>query len=469
MRRSLIIIFCLTFNSCGSRDSAPATDSSSTTPPISSPTAVTYNQSSLSYTVGVAIAANSAAVTPTAATNLTFTISPTLPPGLSLDTVTGSISGTPTGPAAIQNYTVTATNSAGSAQTSISIVIDYASGTFNMTGSMSLERVQGRAILLQSGAVMVYGGSDGNGYTSRTVELYDPTTGNFSTTGSTIANYGSATATLLTSGKVLLFGGDSTDSSSIPTSTAETYDPAAGTFSVTTGSMIATRKRAASARLNDGTVLIAGGVGSSCTGGTQPLSSAEIYDPANDTFTSTTGSLVSGRTNHSAILLQNGKVLITGGTRCTFSALFGWIFEAIATSELYDPATGTFSSTGDMVLARSQHKMHLFSDGRVLVIGGDGWASSAEIYDPNSGTFSLTGSHSLGTNTTSVKLADDSVLILAGQSAGIYSASSGAVTATGSMNYDRLGAHPILLDNGKVLVFGGGTGSQLTEAEIYNP
>lgn len=191
--------------------------------------------------------------------------------------------------------------------------------------------------------------------------------------------------------KVLVAGGFGASSEF---SSAETYDPTAGKFSLT-GNMTVERDSHAAARLQNGQVLLCGGANSCNDSVCVDLSSAELYTPASGKFTRT-GSMNVPRINHSANLLNDGTVLIAGGENscgnkgCT----------TLASAERYSPKTGTFTKTGKMTTARVFFTATTLQNGKVLLAGGlptdtyggfEQLLNSAELYDPKTGTFSQTG------------------------------------------------------------------------------
>ncbi|HEX7491892.1 MAG TPA: kelch repeat-containing protein, partial [Candidatus Limnocylindrales bacterium] len=280
---------------------------------------------------------------------------------------------------------------------------------------------------------------------------------------------------------------------------AELYDPKTGRFG-STGSLSVARMLHTATLLPDGRVLVVGGYDSDDFTGTgeavgtgkpgpaitpgkpDPRRIAELYNPATDTF-SRTGSMSVDRYGHTATLLEDGRVLVVGG-----SSLISGIS---ASAELYDPKTGVFSATGSMSAARTGHTATLLSNGKVLIAGGYSLSglslASAELYDPNTGKFRLTGPMSIGrVDHTAATLRDGRVLVAGGfdvggnshgdySSAELYDPDSGAFAATGVLLVPRSGLTATLLGNGRVLLTisafaaNGGTGKVPAIAELYSP
>jgi hypothetical protein len=249
---------------------------------------------------------------------------------------------------------------------------DPKTGTFSPTGSMSSFSWDRTATLLSDGRVLIAGGNSGS------AELYDPSTGTFSPTGSMSSGRWGHTATLLSDGRVLIAGGLPDWS---PLASAELYDPKTGAFSAT-ASMNAARYGHTATLLSDGRVLIAGSdPGGDPDDNLAYSASADMCDPKTGAF-SPTGSMTTARGGHTASLLSDGRVLIAGGD--VKKSGLGYK-STTASAELYDPKTGTFSSAGSMSSGRYGHTASLLSDGRVLITGGvkdQSILASAEVYQP---------------------------------------------------------------------------------------
>ncbi len=148
--------------------------------------------------------------------------------------------------------------------------------------------------------------------------------------------------------------------------------------------------------LADGRVLITGGESGVDPENAQAASVAvgvaEVFDPATGAFTPT-GALLAARFDHTATLLPDGRVLVAGGR--SFRSADD---EGLASSELYDPASGVFSPSADLMAPRARHQAAALADGRVLIVGGSPafdpaapGAGVAEIYDPSTGRFERSG------------------------------------------------------------------------------
>ena len=242
---------------------------------------------------------------------ISWSVNPVLPTGLNFSITSGMITGTPTSVTAAANYTVTATNIGGTSTAVLNITVNPEAPQFPATGLLVTARTQHTATLLNNGMVLIAGGQNSSNTATATAEQYNPASQTFTSEGPLGTARYFHTATLLTSapnnGKVLIVGGQNSGG---VLSSAELYDPNAGTFS-TTGSMANARMWHTATLLLSGKVLIAGGN----SGGNLPTTS-ELFDPAFATF-SPAASLITGRFLHTATLLNSGAVLIAAGQNST--------------------------------------------------------------------------------------------------------------------------------------------------------
>ena len=178
---------------------------------------------------------------------------------------------------------------------------------FTNTGPLITPRQYHTATLLPNGKVLVAGGSDGTG-TIQSAELYEPINGIWTAIGRLRSARLGHTATLLPNGKVLVAGGWNPSQGYL--SNAELFDPSTGIWAPT-GPLISARQYHTATLLPNGKVLVTGGF-TNYSAGFLPTSSAELYDPASGTW-AMSGSMTNAKGRHTATLLPNGKVLITGG------------------------------------------------------------------------------------------------------------------------------------------------------------
>ena len=234
------------------------------------------------------------------------------------------------------------------------------------TSPMSVARAGAATTRLADGTVLVAGGVTRTGYTAD-AEIYDPVTRSFSPTESMPLAVGNVTGTLLPDGDVFVAGGSTVAG---PTASAELYDPASGTWS-SAPDMVATGDLLTQTVLPDGRVLVTG---------LDNQADGELYDPSSDAFTPT-GPLVQPTYFSTATLLRSGDVLLAGGNGTTLAQLF-------------DPATNAWVATAPTLVTRQSPEAVRLPDGDVLLAGGYGSRfvalASAEIYDPVTASWSMT-------------------------------------------------------------------------------
>jgi uncharacterized repeat protein (TIGR01451 family) len=247
-----------------------------------------------------------------------------------------------------------------------------------------------------------------------TTDVYDPISRTFSLpAGATVGPHENGSATLLTNGLVLLVGGGNSTGAKI----AEVYNPATQLFRRVGDPLVYSYGHYATLQPN-GTVVFCGG-GMTTNELFNPLTEtfslspttpcafngiylstgkffyfenerAYLYDTNTSTSVQATGFL-QPRNYRTATLLSNGKVLIAGGYG-TYGATTG----PLASAELYDPVTDTFTWTASLMTTRQHHSACLLPDGTVLIVGGMVSGSNpfslftAEIYDPD-GTVNVPG------------------------------------------------------------------------------
>jgi hypothetical protein len=242
-------------------------------------------------------------------------------------------------------------------------VYDPATGEWTAISSMAVPRAVPTATLLPNGTVLVAGGSTG-GVQTNTAEVFDPRSGTWTKVGSMAGARSAQTATLLRNGTVLIAGGS--DVAGVPS--AEVYDPSTRAFTLA-GSMQQPRRYHTATLLPDGRVLVAGG---SADGMDGLLRAAEIYDPGANAWTAT-ASMRHGRDAFTATLLLDGTVLVTGGAPPATGE------RPQSSAELFDPATGTWLELPAMNVPRHYHAATRLDDGSVLVTGGTEEAGNSAV------------------------------------------------------------------------------------------
>jgi hypothetical protein len=325
------------------------------------------------------------------------------------------------------------------------------------TGTMTVPRMLHQSSTLPDGHILLTGGVSTPGaaiYSS--TETYDPVSGQFSAAAPMLTARREHAAVTLQDGRILVAGGMTP--AGPYTNTAEIYDPATGQWTAT-GNMNATRFRTIARLLPDGRVMVMGK--DSYSSGPY----ADIFDPATGTF-SKTGNFIENSGWHGLVVLADGRVMKVGGQASTAPSPDN---PYSTRAEIWDPATNQWSATGPMSVGRSGIEPFLLADGKVLVAGGRNSMSlrSTEIYDPATGTFSR--GPDMPTEfepITSTVLPNADVIYAAAYKRELmhYSAASGTWNLTGPRRSTTHDLTASRLPGGNVLLAGG---AAQNEANTY--
>lgn len=293
------------------------------------------------------------------------------------------------------------------------------------------------------------------------------------------------TATLLPDGDVLVIGGYPTGSTRAPDPAVERFDPATGLWAEA-GSLERRREAHTATLLADGTVLVAGGADGWAPTAEAPDGTWELYDPGTETIVAT-GRLVAQRSDHGAVRLRDGRVLLVGG----WSEETGIGADTLR-CELFDPATRTSREVGPLNGSATGATPVLLEDGRVLVTAydADGRELGTELFDLATERWTVAASrlHRREYHAT-VRLADGKVMVIGGHSfdasrtpqtiypaaAELWDPETETWSETGALAsvHDGVRHSAALLPNGKVLVAGGATRGAgwfaTSAAELYDP
>ncbi len=235
---------------------------------------------------------------------------------------------------------------------------------------MTTAREAHTATLLNDGRVLVVGGNDASGNPIAITEVYNPNTGIWTLVASLNTARANHTATLLADGRVLVAGGDQGNT---VLASAEVYDPTADTWTVLPD-MSQRRAFHTASLLPDGSVLVAGGSGIFGI----PTGTAELFHPQTMSW-QPVPPMETAREYHTATLMLNGQVVVAGGTGQN-----GLNSVVLSSVEIFDPSSMQWLFAASMANARTQHTATLMPDGRLLVVGGVGTSSrlgSSELFN----------------------------------------------------------------------------------------
>lgn len=341
------------------------------------------------------------------------------------------------------------------------------------------------ATLLDNGRVLVAGGRS-VGQLDASVQIYHPAFGVWRKASSMAQPRFGHTATLLEDGRVFMVGGRA----NTILHGAEIYDPRSDIWSPA-GRLAIARAHHTAVRIGDGLVMVMGGMTLTPDGETA-TASTETYDAFSGRWAAA-GDMATARASHAVVAFSDGRVLVTGG--------LGPNRDAVASAEMYSPSTGLWAPIEAMSEPRVGHTATLLPDGRVLVAGGiasvpdqgsgdsDAALATAELYDPATGEWSQTGEMAEGrVNHTASLMIGGNVVVTGGArevgptgleefgatlaSAEIYERSAGAWTSIETMNSSRSNHASVVLRSGIVMAVGGWIGGgrfMFSPVELLDP
>jgi hypothetical protein len=382
-------------------------------------------------------------------------------------------------PAVPGTFRVRATAAANPSQFAEALVTvhDYA-GVIEQVGQTAGWYDRHTATRLSDGSVLVAGGFSSGA--PRATERYLPDAMSFTPGPEMLVPRMEHAATLLRDGRLLVTGGWAFNDGQSPFDaahrTTEVLAPGGAQFQPGPP-MQFPRRHHVLTPLMDGRVLVSGGIQLRGTGfGATP--NTEIFDPVGNQFVAVERA-ETGRWLHTATLLQDGRVLLVGGrsNNCTI----GCDSPSLASAELFDPATGTFTTTGSLQKSRHSHAAVLLANGKVAVIGGTttefqedtDQVNTIELFDPVSGTFSHFGYLNSGRALASVLPLNNGKLLVAGGTGDsglpmatteILNPATGATVPGPSMSDWRYRAAAVKLLDGTVLIVGGNNSGQPVRA-----
>lgn len=347
-------------------------------------------------------------------------------------------------------------------------LFDPATYAWESAGSMISGRGKHSATLLEDGRVLVAGG-DGDNLNKETIadaEVFDPASKKWMPASPMSVARSGHTATLLQSGQVLVTGGTTGPiGGDLTLADAEVFDPATGIWTLVSP-MSAARSDHTATLLTNGQVLVAGA--GECDAGS---SGAELFDPVNNVWTTPVTPMSTPRRGHTATRMQDGRVLVAGGSSCES--------ECIAGAEVFDPAENTWRASPWMSEPRRAHTATLLADGRVLAAGGfcdEGHVrlARAEVFDPTAPAWTAVPSMSAPRyGHTATSLPDGRILIAGSSKADVelWNPATESFTPGPPMSTARIHHTATLLKDGRVLVTGGKTDDTTTSssAEVFDP